>query len=107
MSDVIRLCAAEAVEEGSPLRVESEGNLPLVVFRVQNRYFVAPDKCTHGAGVLSEGSQDGALIECPLHGGVFDITNGQPVRFPCSVPLHVTEAVETDGWLCIPRQLSP
>lgn len=107
MSDVIRLCAAGAVEEGSPLRVESQGSFPLVVFRIRNRYFVAPDKCTHGAGVLSEGSQDGALIECPLHGGVFDITNGQPVRFPCRMPLHVIEAVETDGWVCISRWPSP
>jgi len=107
MSDLMRLCTLGDIQDCSPLRVEPEGGPPLAVFRVQDRYFVARDKCTHGAGVLSEGDQDGALIECPLHGGVFDVTSGKAVRFPCLVPLRVIEAVEQDGWLCIPKSPAP
>jgi ethylbenzene dioxygenase ferredoxin component len=101
MSEPIRVCEADAVPQGAPLRVEREGAVALVVFRVGERYFVCVDKCTHGLGVLSQGDQDGSTIACPLHGGEFDIPSGQVLRFPCRIPLRTIEAQQSQGALYI------
>jgi nitrite reductase/ring-hydroxylating ferredoxin subunit len=45
--------------------------------------------CTHGHARLCEGFLESNEIECPLHQGRFDMTNGKPVLEP------VTESIKT------------
>jgi ethylbenzene dioxygenase ferredoxin subunit len=93
---LIRLCRAVDVEDGSPLPVNVVGIQPIAVFRVGESYYATDNMCTHDNALLTDGVQDGATIECPLHGGAFDIVTGAPASLPCRVALK-THAVRLDG----------
>jgi nitrite reductase/ring-hydroxylating ferredoxin subunit len=66
------------------------------VFKVDDRFFVTDDTCTHGAASLSDGMLRGCEIECPFHGGRFDIATGVATAFPCTEDL-ATYAAEVRG----------
>ncbi len=58
---------------------------------------LAPDNaCTHEQAPLSDGAIIGDQIECPLHGGAFDIRSGEPTNYPAVQPVK-TYRVEIDG----------
>ena len=97
----LRLCRIDALEEGEPLRVEIEGRLPLAVYFVDGEYFVSDDTCSHGEASLSEGTLDGAEIECPWHSGKFCLRTGSALNFPAVSPIRVYPAVVRDGELFI------
>jgi nitrite reductase/ring-hydroxylating ferredoxin subunit len=54
------------------------------------------DTCTHEDASLSDGTIIGDEIECPLHGGAFDIRTGAPTNFPVVVAVE-TYGVRIDG----------
>ncbi len=98
---LIRLCQINDVKEDEPVAVTVEGFPALVVYNVEGEYFVTDDHCTHGIGLLSEGFQDGNIIECPFHGGAFDIKTGAVTTFPCKVPVCTYPVQVEDGWVAI------
>ena len=101
MSSLVRLCAVDEVSEGEPRRVVVDGYPPLAVYQVGDDYFVTADTCTHGMASLCEGYQDGEEIECPYHGGVFNIKSGEPLAFPCTEPLETVPVELADGALWV------
>lgn len=54
------------------------------------------DTCTHEDASLSDGTIIDGEIECPLHGGTFDIRTGAPTNFPVVVAVE-TYGVRIDG----------
>jgi nitrite reductase/ring-hydroxylating ferredoxin subunit len=94
------LCEAAAVDPDLPLRVTLDG-LVLAVFAVDDRFYVTQDHCTHGPGSLSEGFVQGDEIECPFHGGRFDLASGRPTAPPCTEPLRTWPVHLVDGKICI------
>ena len=44
--------------------------------------------CPHAGAALNYGQLDGSEVECPLHGAVFDVTNGQVVMGPAPFGLE-------------------
>src|SRR3546814_19896888 len=64
----VRLCAASEVKEGEPVGVFLENMPALAVYCVDGAIYVTDNTCTHGNAMLSEGYQDGGIIECPFHG---------------------------------------
>lgn len=78
------------IEEESIVQVEVEGR-PVALYHLPGGEFRATsDVCTHGQAFLSEGwLGDEGQVECPLHGGCFDIRTGAPTAPPCEVPLEV------------------
>ena len=103
MKNVLRLCAESEVIEGVPVSVEIEGIPHLAVYRVGDEIYVTNRTCTHGDADLTEGFQEGDLIECPFHGGSFSIKTGGVVNLPCSVPLKTYSAQVVDGFVCIEK----
>jgi ethylbenzene dioxygenase ferredoxin subunit len=96
-----RLCRAADVQDAQPVEATVEGLPPLAVFKVADDYFVTDNLCTHGSSLLTEGWQEGAVIECSFHGGSFDVRTGEPVGHPCTVALRTYEARVVDGWIVI------
>ncbi|MGE5146941.1 MAG: bifunctional 3-phenylpropionate/cinnamic acid dioxygenase ferredoxin subunit [Candidatus Eiseniibacteriota bacterium] len=90
---VDRLCGVDEVPEGEAKRVKVDGRPPLAVFNLDGQFFVTDDVCTHGMASLSEGFLEDGVVECPWHGGAFDVRTGAPMRHPCVVALR-TYAVE-------------
>jgi nitrite reductase/ring-hydroxylating ferredoxin subunit len=94
------LCDVRDVTEGTALEVEV-GDLLLAVFNVDGTFHVTDNNCTHGPGLLSEGSLDGTVVECDFHGGQFDIRTGAAVGPPCVVPVKTYPTVIDGGKVVI------
>jgi ethylbenzene dioxygenase ferredoxin subunit len=103
MNDLIPLVKTSEVSEGQPVPVSVEGLPALAVYRLGDEFYVTDNLCTHGNAMLTDGFQEGAIIECPFHGGAFDIRSGEAVQFPCQVPLKTYPVVIQDGYVCIRR----
>ena len=64
------------------------GDEPVCLINLDGEFFALNDMCTHQEASLSDGEIVGDEIECPLHGGAFDIRTGQPAAFPVVVPVE-------------------
>jgi nitrite reductase/ring-hydroxylating ferredoxin subunit len=75
------------VREGLPLLVSVAGR-DICLLRYEDAVFAIDDVCTHAEASLSEGEQHGPVIECPRHGGQFDIRTGEAVHYPAFAPVE-------------------
>lgn len=85
------------VPPGASKRVYN-GTDAIAVFNVDGRLFAVSDRCTHGRASLSEGSvsPDGCTLNCPWHGGKFNIETGEPLGGPVRVGIR-TYQVKVEG----------
>ncbi len=92
------VCHADELENNQICRIDPPGQSPVAVYRVQDEFFATDNTCTHGEASLSEGDVDNDfIIECPFHGGTFDIRTGEAVDFPCVLPLKTYPVNVDDG----------
>ena len=63
---------------------------------VDGSYYAIEDVCTHDGGPLDQGELDGSEIECPRHGGRFDVCTGRATCFPAVMPVQ-TFPVKVEG----------
>ncbi len=64
------------------------GDEPVCLINLDGEFFALNDVCTHQDASLSDGEIVGDEVECPLHGGAFEIRTGQPTAFPVVVPVE-------------------
>jgi biphenyl 2,3-dioxygenase ferredoxin component len=95
-SELSLLCDVSDVQPGTARRIVVRG-LALAAFNLDGEFYVIDDTCTHGFASLSAGIIDGDIVECPWHGGTFDIRSGAPVDHPCTVALNTYRTVVKDG----------
>lgn len=69
---------------------------PVCLINFNGEFFALNDCCTHEDASLSDGEIVGDEIECPLHGGAFEIRTGKPASFPVVVPAK-TYQVRVEG----------
>jgi len=72
------------------------GGREIAIFNLRGTFFATDDICTHAYASLADGYVEGERIECPLHGGCFDIKTGKAVTAPCTEDLKVYP-VKIDG----------
>lgn len=96
MERKVRLCSASEVSPGEMMRVDTEAGDMLAVYNVDGNFFVTSNLCTHGVATLTDGWLEDHTIECPQHGGCFDIRTGEATLFPCEKPLQ-TYKVTREG----------
>lgn len=80
------LCAEDDVADGQVAVSQLAGH-ELAVVRVGAELFCIDAICSHALGYLDEGEVDGYEIECPLHGGRFDVRTGAPTQEPAELPI--------------------
>src|SRR3990172_3654129 len=66
----------------------------ILVANWEGTFFATQDLCTHDNGTLADGELIDGEIECPRHGGRFDVRTGAvtalPPMFPIKTyPVHV------------------
>ncbi len=62
----------------------------LLVRDLAGDFHVIEDRCPHVGWSLSTGTlHEDAVIECPLHHGLWCLRSGAPVRYPARVPMVV------------------
>ena len=90
-----RAAKLEDLGEGEVLSVEVDG-LEIALYRVKGQVYATENICTHALAKLSDGLVDGYSIECPLHGGRFDIRTGKGLCEPITQDIK-TYAVRVVG----------
>jgi chlorite dismutase len=82
----VAVAALDELPPGASKRVYN-GADAIALFNVDGTYHAVSDRCSHGRASLSEGSvdADGCTLNCPWHGGKFDIGTGEPVDGPVRV----------------------
>lgn len=96
---------ATDVEPGTVRVVEVQGRSLAIGHTEDGAWGAIDDVCTHDGGDLGEGELDDNAVECPRHGGRFDLFSGRvlalpPVRPVRAYPAHVEDGVivvELDG----------
>ena len=75
----------------------------IAVFNVGGRLYAIEDLCTHDGNVLAFDRDDRPSqlidheIECPRHGGRFDIRSGKATRSPAEIDLPWYKVRRQDG----------
>jgi nitrite reductase/ring-hydroxylating ferredoxin subunit len=75
MTSFIKVALVTDIPPNSRKVVELEG-VAIVIFNVDESYFAVGRYCPHEGGLLDEGTLDGTLLTCPLHGITFDLATG-------------------------------
>lgn len=82
-----KACPLSELAPGEALRLNTAP--PIAVFHTEDgELFAIDDTCTHQDASLSDGEIIGDEIECPLHGGAFNIRTGEPASFPVVVAIE-------------------
>lgn len=90
------LARADAIAEGEVLQVVVNGRA-IAVYNVGGAFYASDDVCNHGQASLAEGWLEGEEIECPLHGGRFNVKTGMPCAPPVSRPMKTYRVALRDG----------
>ena len=82
------------VAPGTVVPVVVEGRPLCVGQTLDGRWGAIDDVCTHDGGDLGDGELDGNAVECPRHGGRFDLFTGRVLALPPVVlvnayPVHL------------------
>lgn len=95
MGEFRKVASASEVPPGEMKIVEVDGE-EIVVANVGGKFVAFQSECTHRGGPLGEGMLMGDVVECPFHGGQFNVHTGEVVAPPPSEPIK-TYAVQVDG----------
>lgn len=72
-------------------------DIPALVIRIQDQYFVIEDVCTHDGQPLTDGVIEKGAIICPRHSAKFDLRTGKALCMPATEPIRVFEIEIRDG----------
>ena len=102
MASWITLCASHEIGEGER-EVFGVDNRWIALFRVSGMLYAIEDLCTHDGNPLAFDRDDrpsdmrGYEIECPRHGGRFDIRDGAATRSPAEIAVPRYDTRESNG----------
>jgi len=98
-TSTVKLCEIDALDDGDVKAIEIDGRTVLAA-RVGESWYVIDDTCSHAKVSLSDGiiDEDDLTIECPKHGALFSLENGEALTLPATngVSAHAVE-VKEDG----------
>jgi 3-phenylpropionate/trans-cinnamate dioxygenase ferredoxin subunit len=80
MSSQVKLGKVGELEDGEMKSVSTKQG-EFLLARVGNNYYAADSRCPHMKGKLAQGTLEGTVVTCPLHGSQFDLKNGKVVRW--------------------------
>jgi 3-phenylpropionate/trans-cinnamate dioxygenase ferredoxin component len=89
--------SAGEVAPGTVRVVQVAGRSLCVGLTEDGEWGAIDNVCTHDGGVLGEGELDGEAVECPRHGGRFDLFSGRVLALPPVRPVNAYPAHVEDG----------
>lgn len=112
MRQWVTLCASAELPDGQR-EVFGLRGLWIAVFNVGGKFYAIEDMCTHDGNALAFDRDDrpsplaGHQIECPRHGGRFDIRSGKATRSPAEIAVRwfETRVVENNIQVQIQGQI--
>ncbi len=101
MSDnFIQVADITDIELNQSLSVEIDGKA-ILICNTENGVFAVEDRCTHSDIPLCGGQIIGNLISCPLHGAVFDLSDGSVQAPPAFEDLETFEVKIEDTLISV------
>jgi nitrite reductase/ring-hydroxylating ferredoxin subunit len=83
----VAVARASEIAPGTVRVVEVDGRSLCVGLTEDGEWGAIDNVCTHDGGVLGEGELDDQAVECPRHGGRFDLFTGRVLALPPVVPV--------------------
>ncbi len=81
MREAVKVAATRDIPPGAVKVVDTMGRR-IAICNLGGEYFAVDDVCTHDGGPLGSGRLCDGEIECPRHGGRFDVRSGRATVFP-------------------------
>lgn len=69
-------CPLDKLADGEPYGVKL-GEQNVALYKVDDKVFATDNVCSHAFALLSDGFLEGHVVECPLHGAMFDVRTGK------------------------------
>lgn len=85
MGQFLKALSLNDLPTGTMKQVNLKG-IPLAIYNV-GKIYATSDICTHKQCHLSTGFLEDNIVECPCHGGKFDVTSGEVKALPAIIPL--------------------
>ena len=95
MGEFVKVARVDEVPPGEMKIVEVEGQ-EVVLANVDGDIVAFGSECTHRGGPLGEGILTDDVVECPWHGGQFNVRTGEVVSPPPGNPIS-TFQVQVEG----------
>jgi 3-phenylpropionate/trans-cinnamate dioxygenase ferredoxin component len=92
----VTVARASEISPGTVRVVEVDGRSLCVGLTEDGEWGAIDNVCTHDGGDLGEGELDEEGVECPRHGGRFDLFTGRVLALPPVVPVRAY-ATRIDG----------
>jgi nitrite reductase/ring-hydroxylating ferredoxin subunit len=83
------------------LKYVEAGGKAICLANVNGEILAVDNACTHERASLSEGTLEGTRLQCPVHGGVFDVFSGEPLRYPAVQPVKTYSVRVEDGVILV------
>ena len=96
----IKLINVNDIKNDDMLQVSINGENYLIA-KINDRFFVTSDMCTHEDAELTMGCLKGTTVKCPLHGSYFDLTSGLALNEPAEDPISVYKTIIENNHLYI------
>ena len=90
--NVVRICAQADIAPET-VKAFEVGDKRLAVYKIDSKFYVTDDECTHASASLADGMLDGDVIECAVHMGAFHVPTGAVKAPPCAVALRTYKVV--------------
>jgi nitrite reductase/ring-hydroxylating ferredoxin subunit len=100
MGEWIRVASVADLPPGHMLSVEVDGEW-VALYNVDGTLYATQAFCTHAEADLTEGTLDGEIVECPLHGARFNVRTGEVLSMPAVVPLMTYPVKVEEGQILI------
>ena len=99
----VEVAARAALGRGGTLAV-SFGAYEIALYDVDGEVYATDNLCTHAHAMLTDGTLQGAVVECPLHGGRFEVTTGRGLGppVPCDLKTYRVRVREGEIELLLP-----
>ena len=95
MGEFVRVAGVGDIPPGDMQIVELDGE-EIAIANLNGEFVAFQNECTHRGGPLGEGMLMGDVVECPFHGGKFNVRTGEVVEAPPSEPIP-TYSVQVEG----------
>ena len=99
----VKVAQVSEINPGEMITVDFPSGDAVLLANIDGVIHACDDICSHAYASLSEGDLNGAEVECPLHGAVFNVTTGEALTPPAEAPVKVYQVqVEGDDILVAP-----
>jgi 3-phenylpropionate/trans-cinnamate dioxygenase ferredoxin subunit len=86
VAEWIYVCRTDEIDRDDLIRWDCQGR-SYAIYNTEKGFFATDGHCTHEDQHLEDGMVIGMVIECPLHGGRFDIATGRALSPPVCLDL--------------------